>query len=214
MISAEKNKKHVPNLRFNLVAVNKTKIYTYGVKKLSLDIGLSKNYSCNFLVADIAVPIIGADFLVAYRLLPDLESEKMVEKHTLLNAEGEVRESSQISVCIVAEGIDLDDEIVKLLHTKYADLLKPPQYREKPQHDILHFIETGNTAPGWQKPRRLRPEIAKKVKNEFKRMEKIGIVQQSKSQWVAPIVVQEKSSNDIRIVGDYHRLNNVTIADR
>ena len=213
VIPALDHEKKVRDLRYNLAAVNKSKVHTYGVKKLSLNIGFPKTYEWNFIVADVTVPIIGADFLVAHKLLPDLHEKKLIEKHTLLATPCETFETYQDSICVATDGLGLDEKIVQLLHSKYFDLLKPPQYLKEPQHDVVHFIETGDAAPEWQKPRRLRPEVEKKVKNEFRRMEEIGVVRQSKSQLSAPIVVQEKN-NDVRIMGDYRRLNKVTRPDR
>ena len=46
-----------------LQAVNKTQIPTYGERSLTLDLGLRQTFRFIFWVADIPLPIIGADFL-------------------------------------------------------------------------------------------------------------------------------------------------------
>ena len=47
-----------------LVAVNNTTINTYGNSKRVVNVGLKREYSWAFIVADVKQPIIGADFLI------------------------------------------------------------------------------------------------------------------------------------------------------
>lgn len=84
--------------------------------------------------------------------------EKLIEKHTLLATLCEIYETDQDNICVVPDGLGLDDKILQLLHSKYPDLLKPPQYLKSPQHDVIHFIESGDAAPEWQKPRQTREQ--------------------------------------------------------
>ena len=57
-----------------LVLANNTTIKTYGISKRVVDVGLKRDYTWNFIVADVQKPIIGADFLIHYSLLVDLRS--------------------------------------------------------------------------------------------------------------------------------------------
>ena len=45
-----------------LVAANNSTITTYGTSKCIFDIGLKREYSWTFIVADVKQPILGADF--------------------------------------------------------------------------------------------------------------------------------------------------------
>ena len=54
-----------------LVAANNTTINTYGTSKRVVDVGLKRDYTWNFIVADVQQPFIGADFLIHYSLLVD-----------------------------------------------------------------------------------------------------------------------------------------------
>ena len=56
-----------------LVAANNTTINTYGNCKRVVDVGLKREYPWTFKIADVKQPIIGADFLIYYNLLVDLE---------------------------------------------------------------------------------------------------------------------------------------------
>ena len=46
-----------------LFAANGSSIKTYGEKLLSLDLGLRREYTWKFIIADVRYPILGADFL-------------------------------------------------------------------------------------------------------------------------------------------------------
>ena len=58
-----------------LVGANNTTINTYGTSKRNVDVGLKRDYTWKFIVADVQLPIIGADFLIHYSLLVDLLSQ-------------------------------------------------------------------------------------------------------------------------------------------
>ena len=57
-----------------LAAANNTTVNTYSTSKRDVDVGLKRDYTWNFIVADVQQPIIGADFLIHYSLLVDRSS--------------------------------------------------------------------------------------------------------------------------------------------
>ena len=59
------------NKDFQLTAANGSIIDTYGTKVVEVDLGL-RSFSHEFILASVNKPIIGADFLSKYGLLPDL----------------------------------------------------------------------------------------------------------------------------------------------
>ena len=56
-----------------LVAANNSTITTYGTCKRIVDVRLKREYSRTFIVADIKQPILGADSLIYYNILDDLQ---------------------------------------------------------------------------------------------------------------------------------------------
>ena len=63
--------RRLKKLENNLIKNNLT-ITTYGTSKRIVDVGLKREYSWTFIVADIKQPILGADFLIHYNLLVNL----------------------------------------------------------------------------------------------------------------------------------------------
>ncbi|GBN10790.1 hypothetical protein AVEN_205027-1 [Araneus ventricosus] len=61
----------------SLYAANGTEIPTYGVKTLTLDLGLRRAFQWNFIMAKVSRGIIGADFLNQFQLLIDIHNRKL-----------------------------------------------------------------------------------------------------------------------------------------
>jgi len=67
---------------YELAAANGTTIYTYGQKTLTLNLGLRRPFTWQFVIADIAKPIIGADFLSHFDLVVDLKNRRLIDQVT------------------------------------------------------------------------------------------------------------------------------------
>ena len=161
----------VPNI--TLSAANGSTICVYGTAQLNVNFGLTNPFTWNFVVADVSHPIIGADFLEHYHLLPDLKRKRLVDGKLLLSAKGFLQHTNQPSIsCIHSES---ENKRVTDLLKKYRSITLQPQYHKKPPHDVVHHIETEGP-PISEKPRRLRPEMLLKVQAEFREMEAQGIV--------------------------------------
>ena len=65
-----------------LFAANDSRVLTYGTKRLSLNLGLRRKFSWNFCVAAVPNPIIGADLLAHYHLVPYLHESRLVDTTT------------------------------------------------------------------------------------------------------------------------------------
>lgn len=68
---------------YTLYAPNGTKIRTYGVKTLVLEL-LRRALRRTFIIADVRQPILGAYFLVYYKLLVDLNVYRLINEITNL----------------------------------------------------------------------------------------------------------------------------------
>lgn len=51
-------------------------------KLLELNLGLHRDFSHIFIITNVTKPIIGADFLVKFDLLPDLKNQKLLDRVT------------------------------------------------------------------------------------------------------------------------------------
>ena len=96
---------------------------------------------------------------------------------------------------------------------EYPEITKLPQYLEEPPRTIYHRILTMKGKPPIrQKAKHLQADIAAEVEKEFQNYVKSGLCSVSDSEWAAPIIVKKKHGK-IRIIGDYHLLNNITERD-
>lgn len=71
-----------------MYAANGSPIKCYGTKIISVDLGLRRQMTWEFVIADVTKPIIGADFLYEYDLLIDVRRKKLIDKKTKLEVSG------------------------------------------------------------------------------------------------------------------------------
>ena len=73
-----------------LHAANGTIINTYGTTNLDIDFGLRRRMSWNFWLADLPFPILGADALVHFDLIPDLKRKRLIDNVTQFSIVGDI----------------------------------------------------------------------------------------------------------------------------
>lgn len=67
----------------NLLAANGATITTYGLRSITVNLGLRRPYRWIFTVADVRRPILGADFLGHHGLLVDVKNRILIDSASL-----------------------------------------------------------------------------------------------------------------------------------
>ena len=78
---------------------------------------------------------------------------------------------------------------------------------------VTHVIDTGDSSPIKQHPRRIPFALRAKVDQLVKEMLEQGVVSPSKSPWSSPVVLVTKKDGSTRFCVDYRQLNSVTKTD-
>jgi hypothetical protein len=101
-------RKLVPGRRelvnYDLFAANGTTIPTYGWISLSLNLGLRREFTWSFVVADVQTPIIGVELLSHFGLLVDCRNNRLLDGTTSLSAPGQAAQMPIASVKTIGCG--------------------------------------------------------------------------------------------------------------
>jgi hypothetical protein len=74
---------------YDLCVANSTTIHIYGWLPLSLNLGLRRDFTWRFVVADVTHPIIGVDFLSHFGLLVDCQNNRLLDDNRVTLRKGD-----------------------------------------------------------------------------------------------------------------------------
>lgn len=192
----------------HLHAANGTRIRTFGTKFVSIDLGLRRKFTWNFLIADVTLPIVGADFLAKFGILVDLKNQQLIDGQTGVKSSGGMMTATLHTITLVNSSHPFHD-----LLQEFREITMPAEMRTSTHSDVTHHIVTRGP-PVASKVRRMHPDKVKAAKEEFRLMCEMGICRPSSSSWASPLHCVLKKNGQFRFVGDYRRLNHVTQPDR
>ncbi|XP_051172573.1 uncharacterized protein LOC127288912 [Leptopilina boulardi] len=100
-------------------------------------IGLRRQFTWRFVIADVEKPIIGADFLAHYGLLVDLQKQRLLDQATHFTSHGEVIECEVPSIKTVTGRSHFHD-----LLQRFPEKTRPDGTTRTVQHSTRHHILT------------------------------------------------------------------------
>ena len=105
-----------------------------------------------------------------------------------------------------------EKELLFVLLMEYADVFS--FHSDLGRTDLTkHHIDTGDSQPVHQLPRRVSPARRQEVRQLLNEMLKNYIIQPSNSPWSSPIILVRKRDGSTRFCIDYRKVNSVTRKD-
>ncbi|XP_057330856.1 uncharacterized protein LOC130671153 [Microplitis mediator] len=191
-------KSHTTPIGYQLYAANGTIIETYGLSLQTVNLGLRRDFTWNFIVADVTKPILGADFLSHFDLLVDLKRKCLRDGITGLTSSGYFHATTALDKIKAVN----DGSVYMKLLREFADITRSdPSDNKKRKHSTVLHVCTTPGPPVSSKARRLSPDNLKIAQDEFRKMIEQGICQPSQSAWSWPLhMVQKKDGGRDHVV--------------
>jgi hypothetical protein len=165
-------------VNYDLFAANGSTIPTYGWIPVSLNLGLRRDFTWRFVVADVQAPIIRVDLLSHFGLLVDCRCNQLLDGVTTLFAPAQPARISMPSIKVISGGTPVDN-----LLAEFPELTRPTGIQREVRHNTVHHVRTTPGPPVTCRPRRLAPDRLTVAKAEFDAMLRGGTARRSESSW-------------------------------
>ena len=120
-----------------LFAANNSRVSTFGERSVTLNFNLRRPIKWNFCVAAVPYPILGADLLAHYHLVPFLHESRLVDTTTGLSTRGFLK-----SALICGLGLVNRDHAFSNVLASFPELTSLPQKAVPIDIDVQHHILT------------------------------------------------------------------------
>ncbi|XP_025270828.1 uncharacterized protein LOC112639869 [Camponotus floridanus] len=167
---------HTLPTNYELFAANGSLITTYGWITLQPNLGLRRSFPWRFVIANVTSPIIGADFLSYYHLLPDLQKGVLVDGKTELHIKGTAEAGSIESIKVLT----IENKYHRIL-AEFPEITRATTRARTIKHSTVHHIVTTEGPPEACRPRRLDPNKLKAAKVEFNLLLREGLYKHQKA---------------------------------
>ena len=177
-VSVLPHRSAAPTCGMPLTGADGRPIASWGKVTKKLSFGF-RTFLCTFILAAVAKPILGMDFLASHRLIVDPFAGSVLDAVTLkplsAAASDPLPHKSKFAaaLCHVAPA-------VRSLLAEFPSVMGDGSKAPKPLHGVRHSIETTGR-PLFAKARRLDPDKHRLAEAEFRSLERAGIVRRSKS---------------------------------
>jgi hypothetical protein len=153
-------------VNYDLFAANGTTIPTYRWLPLSLNLGLRRDFTWRFVVADVTQPLTGADFLSHYGLLVDCKEKRLLDGVTSLSAPAQATSSRIPSVKVISASTPVDNilsEFPNLTRPHWNSTLDASQHLPPHPHHTRNTSHLTPTSTSTGQPRYCQSEIRRHV---------------------------------------------------
>nr|XP_050031709.1 uncharacterized protein LOC126527909 [Dermacentor andersoni] len=180
---------------------NYSSIATYGLRSVTLDLGLRRTFRWVFVVVDVNQPILGYDFLSHFDLDVNMRRCRLINSKMRLSISEVMSAGAPTSIrtlippCLYAR-----------IHEHFPEVSRPCNLNQPPKHSVTYHIVTRAPTVA-ARPCRLFDERLAIAKREFVRMLQLGIIRSSSSGWASPPHQPKKEATHWSPCGDYGALN-------
>ena len=120
---------------FQLNAAINSSIKTYGFIMLNLVFGIRHTFKWRFIVAGVSTPIIGADFLAHFNLLPDCRNKRLINNANGVSIAGSLLHTMQCSIKTIVINHAYSDIL-----SEFPALTRPQSWPRPITHETVHHI--------------------------------------------------------------------------